>query len=160
MNLNPKEYSMNRFLSQRPFALFLAAVAVGLLALARPAHAAERPHISRGTAQFTSDTTFVGTGLATHLGAYTESGTIQLIPTANPAVFDANATSIYTAPNGDELHATFTGQLNFQTGVVTATVTYVGGTGRFANATGTATLSGQLLPGGAIDVSVQGALNY
>ena len=87
---------------------------------------------------------------------YEESGTIQLTPTANPAVFDANATSTYTAPNGDELHAVFTGQLNFETGVVTATVTYVGGTGRFANATGTATLSGQLLPGGSLDVAVRG----
>jgi len=149
---------MNRFFSQRPFALFLAAV--GVLTFARTAQAAERPHFSRGTAQFTSATTFVGAGTATHLGLYEEAGTIQLTPTANPAVFDANAMSTYTAPNGDELRAVFTGQLNFATGVVTATVTYVGGTGRFANATGTATLSGQLLPGGSLDVSVKGTLNY
>ena len=153
---------MNRFFSQRPFALFLAAFAgvVGLLALARPAQAADRPHVSQGTAQFTGPTTFVGAGLATHLGVYAEAGTIQLSPTADPVVFDANATSIYTAPNGDKLYATFTGQLNFATGVVTATVTYVGGTGRFASATGTATLSGQLLDGGALDVSVSGTINY
>jgi hypothetical protein len=148
---------MNRNFSQRPFALLLAAVVV---CLASPAQAAERPHISHGTAQFTSETTFVGAGIATHLGLYSEMGSVQFSPTADPAVLQLNAASTYTAANGDELHATFTGELNGLTGVITATATYVGGTGRFANATGTATLSGQLLPGGAIDVSVQGTLNY
>ena len=66
----------------------------------------------------------------------------------------------HTAANGDELHAVFTGQLNAVTGVITATVTYAGGTGRFANASGTAALSGQLLPGGSIQVSVQGTIGY
>ena len=71
-----------------------------------------------------------------------------------------DAASTYTAPNGDQLRATFTGQLNSLTGVITATVTYVGGTGRFADATGAATLAGQLLPGGSIQVAVDGTINY
>ena len=149
---------MNRFFAQRRFALVLAAVTV--LSLATPARAVERPYVSRGTAQFTA-TGFVGTGTATYLGRYTEVGSpIQLTPTSDPTVFDATASSTYTAANGDELRAVFTGQLNAVTGVITATVTYVGGTGRFANASGTASLSGQLGPGGSLEVAVKGNIDY
>src|SRR5687768_17260688 len=158
MNLRPKEHSMNRYFSQRLFALFLAAV--GALAIARPAAAGERPHVSGGTAQFTSMTEFVGAGTATHLGRYAEAGTIQLTPTADPAVFNAVAMVTYTAANGDELKAVFTGTLNFATGVITATGTYVGGTGRFANATGTAILSGQVFPDFSLEVAVAGTIDY
>jgi hypothetical protein len=150
---------MKRFFSPRPFALMLLAVSV--LAPANPAQAAERPHVSRGTAQFVNDNGgFIGAGAATHLGAYTETGTIQLSPTANPAVFDAVATATYTAANGDQLYAVFAGQLNGVTGAIIATVTYVGGTGRFSNATGTAALTAQLLPGGSIEVAVEGLIDY
>ena len=68
--------------------------------------------------------------------------------------------STYTAANGDELNAVFTGKLNFATGVITATGTYVGGTGRFANATGTVTLSGQVFPDGSLEVAVKGTIDY
>ena len=150
---------MNRFVSSRPFAFVLAAVSV--FALATPAQAVVRGHVSRGTAHFTSATSFAGEGFATHLGPYTEVGTIQITPTADPTVLQVNAASIYTGINGEELHAVFTGQLNGLTGVITATVTYVGGTGRFANASGTATLSGQLGPGGAsLEVAVKGNIDY
>jgi hypothetical protein len=147
---------MNRYFSQRLFALFLAAI--GAFTLAIPAQAVERPHVSRGTAQFTA-TGFVGAGNATHLGLYEEVGTIQLSPTADPTVFNVTATSTYTAANGDQLYAVFAGQLNFVTGIITATVTYVGGTGRFASASGTAMLSGQLIPGGIV-VAVDGTIDY
>jgi hypothetical protein len=55
-------------------------------------------------------------------------------------------TTVYRAANGDELFMSFigTGQLNLETGEVTfvGTETYQGGTGRFANATGSATAQG------------------
>ena len=150
---------MNRFFSSRPFAFVLAAVSV--LTLAAPAQAAAaRAHVSRGTAHFTSATSFAGEGFATHLGPYSEVGTILITPTADPTVLQVTATATYTGINGDELHAVFTGQLNGVTGVITATVTYVGGTGRFANATGAANLSGQLLADGTIEVTVKGTVNY
>jgi len=149
---------MNRFISRRPFALVL--VALGVLALAAPARAAERPHISRGTAQFVSASDFVGAGTATHLGLYDEVGSVQFSRTADPTVLHLEAQSVYTAADGDELYAVVTGQLNGVTGVIAATVTYVGGTGRFADATGTATLSGQLFPGGSIEVTVKGTIDY
>jgi len=149
---------MKRDVSRRLFALVLAAV--GVLALAVPAQAVERPYMSRGTAQFVNANDFVGTGNATHLGHYTEEGSVQFTPTSDPTVLQLNATSTYTAANGDQLRAVFTGQLNGVTGVITATVTYVGGTGRFANASGTANFSGQLLPGGSIEVAVKGTIDY
>jgi hypothetical protein len=149
---------MKRFFSRRLFALVIAAV--GVLTLAAPARAVQRPYVSRGTAQFVSANAFVGAGTATYLGLYDEAGSIQLSPTADPAVFNAVASSTYTAANGDQLRAIFTGQLNGVTGVITATVTYVGGTGRFTNASGTATLSGQLLPGGSLEVAVKGTIDY
>ena len=149
---------MNRFFSRRPFALVLAAVAV--LALACPAQAVQRPHVSGGTAQFVSANDFVGAGTATHLGLYDEAGNVQFSPTADPTVLQVNASSTYTAANGDQLHAVFSGTLNALTGAITATVTYVGGTGRFSNASGTATLSAQLLPGGSIKVAIKGTIDY
>lgn len=148
---------MNRF-SSNPFAFVLAAVSV--LTLAAPAQAAARAHVSRGTAHFTGATSFAGEGFATHLGPYSEVGTILITPTADPAVFQVNATATYTGINGEELHAVFSGQLNGATGAITAAVTYVGGTGRFANATGMAILSGQLLADGTIEVIVKGTVEY
>lgn len=155
---------MHRLISHRPFVLSLVAVCVlAWSGVARPAQAAAggaRAYLSQGTAQFTP-TGFVGSGVATHLGAYTESGTITLTPTADPFVFDAVAEVTYTAANGtDTLKADIAGQLNFATGVIAATVTWDGGTGRFAAATGTATFAGQLTPEGTIAAAITGTISY
>src|SRR5205823_14128678 len=131
-----------------------------VLTLATSAQAVAHPHVSRGAAHFINANDFVGAGTATHLGRYNEVGTVQFLPTADPTVLQLDASSTYTAANGDQLYAVFTGHLNGVTGVITATVTYVGGTGRFANASGTATLSAQLLPGGSLEVAVKGTIDY
>jgi hypothetical protein len=148
---------MNRRISRRPFALVLVAVAA--LAVVAPARGAERPYLSRGTARFDSNG-FVGAGIATHLGRYEEVGTVRLYPTVEPNVFRVEASATYTAADGDRLYAIFNGQLNGATGVIIATVTYVGGTGRFANAGGTAALSAQTLADGSLQVAVEGAIEY
>jgi len=149
---------MIRVASRPLFALVL--VATGVLAWATPVRATARPHVSRGTAEFTNANDFVGAGHATHFGRYDEVGSVQFTPTSDPAILSVNARSTYTAANGDRLCAVFTGQLNGVTGVITATITYVGGTGRFTNASGTATLTGELLPGGSIEVAVEGTVDY
>lgn len=131
-----------------------------LLTLAFPALAAVRAYSAKGTAQFTGATTFVGSGQATHLGRYSESGTVAFSPTSDPAVFHIDGTITYTAANGDELNATASGELNTKTGAITATLTYTGGTGRFDDAEGTSTLTGQLAEGGSITVSVRGTIDY
>jgi len=134
--------------------------AMGVLTLSARASAGERPHKSQGTAQFVSPTDFVGSGKATHLGRYTEVGSVQFTPTGVPTVLRIDARSTYTAADGDQLDATFIGQLDLLTGVITATVTYEGGTGRFEDAGGSATLSGQMLPDGTIAVVVEGTVDY
>ena len=146
-------------LSGRVFALVLAAL--GVLALAASAHAAERPYAARGTAQLNPATgEFVGAGTATYLGLYSEAGSAQLTPIGNTGVFQVNATSTYTAANGDQLRAVIVGQLDFATGAVSAAVTYVGGTGRFVGATGVAILKGQFHPDGSMEVTVKGTIDY
>src|SRR6266536_625819 len=126
---------MNRFI--------VLLVAAGLLAVTTRASAEDRPHKAEGTAQFVSPTEFVGSGEATHLGRYTEAGVVAFSSTDSPTVLRIDACSVYTAANGDRLYATITGHLNGVTGAITATVTYVGGTGRFAGADGSAALAGQ-----------------
>jgi hypothetical protein len=148
-----EERSMSRFDSLRPVVVVL--VAVCLLALPARAPAEERAHHSRGTAQFLPGSTdFVGAGYATHLGRYTEIGSASFSGT------HVEAWAIYTGTLGDQLFASINGELDPATGVITATVTYVGGTGRFTDATGSADLVGQLLPGGRITVTVKGTIDY
>jgi hypothetical protein len=148
---------MNR---PRLFLPSLACAALSLLALPATASAEVRAFSSTGTAQFTSPSTFVGTGNATHLGRYTEAGSLAFSPTTDPAVLHIEGTIVYTAANGDELHAVVAGELNGVTGAVTATVTYVGGTGRFDAAAGSSALTGQLGAGGSVSVSLAGSISY
>lgn len=149
---------MNRSLSWRALGFVLAAFSI--ITLATPAQAARRAHYSRGTAHFTGPNTFVGAGLATHLGKYEERGHVAFSGTDDPTVLHLEACAIYTAANGDCLYTTFTGELNGVTGAITATATYVGGTGRFTNATGTSRLSAQILADGTLEVVVQGAIDF
>ncbi|HEX5053701.1 MAG TPA: hypothetical protein VFZ65_18115 [Planctomycetota bacterium] len=119
-----------------------------------------RPYSAHGTAQFVSPTDFVGSGQATHLGNYSEVGSVAFAPTGNPAVLAVSGSTIYTAANGDDLHAHVDGTLDVSTGMVAATLTYVGGTGRFANASGSSNLAGQMQGGGALAVAVAGSISY
>jgi len=150
---------MKRFPSWRPFAVVLVAISV-LTLVSVPAHAARRAYVSHGTAHFTGPNDFVGAGTATHLGFYNEVGHVVFSGTENATVLHLEASAIYTAANRDHLYAVVTGELNGVTGAIIATVTYTGGTGRFANATGTATLVGQILPDGSLKVAVQGTIDY
>jgi hypothetical protein len=149
---------MKRFYSLRPVVVVL--VATGLLTVTTSASAEDRPHFLRGTAQFVSPTDFVGSGHATHLGKYTEAGSAQFSPTDDPFVLAIDAWVVLTAADGDQLYETITGELDVLTGEITGTVTYVGGTGRFADADGSAALAGQMLPGGKVSVAVEGTIDY
>src|SRR5438874_2358078 len=101
---------MTGYCSPRPLVVLL--VAVGGLTLPAAASAGERPHASRGTAQFTP-TGFVGTGHATHLGRYTEVGGVGFGEPTGPTTVALTAWSIYTAADGDQLYAGFSGELNW-----------------------------------------------
>lgn len=148
---------MNRFFSRLVTALFLV-IPVAAQPGSATAHAV--PYFASGTAQFVSPTDFVGSGHATHLGTYTEVGSVAFAPTGNPDVLAVTGAITYRAANGHLLHAVLVGELNTSTGAIAATVTYVGGTGRFAKASGSSALAGQMLGGGAVTIAVAGRISY
>lgn len=147
-----------RFLSSSLVAVIFVAIAT----LALPGHASAQtvPHLARGGAQFVNQNDFVGAGYATHLGQYGEVGRVSFAPTRNPVVLAVTGWATYTAADGDELRALLSGELDTSTGTITATVTYVGGTGRFADASGSSSLAGQMLEGGAVRIVVAGDIDY
>jgi hypothetical protein len=122
----------------------VAAASVSLASIAASAVAAETPFKgtinadetvvpSPPTASLTRD----GTGTATYLGRYTE----HIVMTINLPTMSSTGTATFTAANGDTLTATVLGQATPTTtpGVLSIVEDYTitGGTGRFADATGT-----------------------
>jgi hypothetical protein len=87
-------------------------------------------------------------------------GSVQFSPTNDPFVLQIDGWAIHTAANGDEVHEIISGRVNIQTGAGTATTQYVSGTGRFADATGSATISLQLLGAGTYEFSGEGTIDY
>ena len=85
----------------------------------------------------------------THLGRASGQTTQYVVPAGPPGAtipLVITNTTVYRAANGDQLFMSFigTGQLDPVSGEVTfvGTEMYQGGTGRFANATGSATAQG------------------
>ncbi|HZI79536.1 MAG TPA: hypothetical protein VFD69_08485 [Vicinamibacterales bacterium] len=78
------------------------------------------------------------TGQATHLGRFT----IEIPHVVNFATSSATGTMTLTAANGDTLTASFLGQAQVAGSLVTIveTATVTGGTGRFADASGSFTV--------------------
>ena len=76
----------------------------------------------------------VGTGEATHLGRFTLASDF----TVNSTTASAVGTATWTAANGDEIFTTTIGQavITFPMAAITETSTITGGTGRFADASG------------------------
>lgn len=97
------------------------------------------------SAPFLAGTT-TASGQASHLGAVTGSGTDCITPTsAYTSVFSNGKLSVIAA-NGDELRADYSGNLSPSATppvfVINGTYRITGGTGRFANASGTGTVGG------------------
>jgi hypothetical protein len=128
------------------FVGLVAAFALSLASTAVSAVAAETPFKGKVTTVETSQLVFPilsvnreGTGTATYLGKFTEHATFQVdVRTAS-----ATGTATFTAANGDTLTASVVGQ-GTRTSPTTVSIvevyTITGGTGRFADATGTFTL--------------------
>jgi hypothetical protein len=150
---------MNRFSLLCPVAVLL--VAVSNLTLPDRASAEERAYHSRSTAVLDFATgNFVAAGNATHLGKYTEIGSISTSGD-DPTALDVEGSATLTAANGDELDVDFIGTLNFFTGAIAATITFDGAsTGRFKDATGTGSLVAQIQEDGTISVVVVGTIDY
>ena len=151
--------------------LSLPLVALALLvALGRPALAEESPfQLQRGQIYPSRDTTSDTLasvqvfGEITHLGR-TRGGGLVVLDYHGDA-FDAIGTIVFTAANGDRLYATFVGSgiLDFygNIGALEGTLTFVGGTGRFADASGSADLIFLHDPlTGAHFRSIEGTIDY
>jgi hypothetical protein len=132
---------------RRLFGALVAASAVALAIIAVSAVAAETPFKGTVNAVETGQTVFPirsitreGGGTATYLGKYTEHITMQI----NVVSRSSTGAATFTAANGDTLTATVVGQAMLTTtpGVLSIVEVYTvtGGTGRFADASGTFTL--------------------
>jgi hypothetical protein len=128
------------------FVGLVAALAVSLAGGAVSAVAAETPFKGKINAVETGSVVFPnrfvdrrGTGTATYLGRYTE----HLVAQTNIPTMTATGTATFTAANGDTLFTSVVGQAT-RTSPTTLSIvevyTITGGTGRFADATGTFTL--------------------
>jgi hypothetical protein len=104
-----------------------------------------------GTITFTSESTATtaGTGNATHLGRITSDGNLTIVGEAscidNEVGFLAEMQDTFTAANGDKVMTAITMQLcPIAPGIYHGVGTYIvtGGTGRFANATGSGVFDG------------------
>lgn len=84
---------------------------------------------------------FAGGGQVSHLGRSTQTGTLSLGFPNEQGLFPGFGTVTTRAANGDLLVFDYEGILSPATGEGIGTFTFTGGTGRFANATGSGTFA-------------------
>src|SRR4030095_12716186 len=79
-----------------------------------------------------------GSGNATHLGMFTNTGKVSFTPDpSNPNILHPAGGGVFTAAHGDQLNFVLdSGALYLPTGIGTGHFEFTGGTGRFVNATG------------------------
>jgi hypothetical protein len=119
------------------------------LAVASPARAGDpRPFHGRCIATWDNilgaftpiGANFVGSGPVTHMGYTVQQGDLFFDGPPDLTGFAHGMGSVtLTAANGDELTFDYVGVLDANTGAGDGTFTFVGGTGRFAGATGEGT---------------------
>ena len=104
-----------------------------------------------------------GSGNATHLGMFTNTGKVSFTPDAsNPNIVHPSGGGVFTAANGDKLNfVIINGALDLTTGIGTGDFAFTGGTGRFANATGqTSGVIEQNVVTGAYELTLVGSIDY
>jgi hypothetical protein len=100
----------------------------------------------------------VGSGNATHLGRFT----LEANFTVDSATATGSGTATWTAANGDQLFTTETGHavVTFPTAAISETHTITGGTGRFADASGSISIERSInLPTLVSSGSITGTIN-
>jgi hypothetical protein len=152
---------MSRLFSFRR--LVSAIVALAVLGLAVPVIAGEVPFKGRAEVVITDaepaeselHLTTSGSGLATHLGRFTreEHAVLHL----DDGSFLGTVTFI--AANGDELYADIDGAF-ISPSTALATYTFTGGTGRFANATGSANVVAVTSDSIHIAITFEGTIEF
>jgi hypothetical protein len=156
---------MKRNLSTR-----LITVTISLLLTILPAQAAERPFAwdGGGTATFVTDpagnlsANVTASGTATYLGLWTAAGTVHFTPDPiNQGRFLSSAALTFIAANGDKLQVVFNGDMDPAAGMDMGVIQFVGGTGRFAGASGSGQFVVQLNPStGAFQTTAVAKINF
>ena len=134
-----------------------------------PASAVERPFALKGAgvapliideAGHLIGATPTGSGTATHLGQWTVTGNVRYIPDSN-GVLHSSGDATITAADGDKLQVSIDGILDPVAAMDQGVFHFVGGTGKFAGATGDANFVVSINPvTGGFDLTVVGKINY
>lgn len=150
----------------------ILALTVVLLMGALTVMAVERPFAinGNGTANFITDASgnitganITASGTATHVGRWTAVGSVHFTPVpGNPTLFYASGSSTFTAANGDTVDLVLDdGTLDVTTLISRGHSHLAGGTGRFANVSGSqAYVVTQDLTTGAFELTAVGDINY
>lgn len=133
-----------------------------------PASAVERPFALNGSGVATLITDesghligaiATGSGTATHLGQWTVSGPVKY--TLDNGVLRSSGEAMITAANGDKLQVQIDGILDPIAGIDQGVFYFVGGTGRFEGASGSANFVVTINPvTSGFDLTVVGKINY
>ena len=133
-----------------------------------PVSAVERPFALKGSGVATLITNEqglpigaipTGSGTATYLGQWTVSGNVRYTPV--DGVLKSSGEATLTASNGDKLNFQIDGILDPVAVVDQGVFHFVGGTGRFENATGDANFVVSINPlTGGFDLTLVGKIDY
>ena len=144
-------------------------LSVFLLLGAIPVSAVERPFALNGSGVATLITNeagmpigaiATGSGTATHLGQWTVLGNVKYTPDSN-GVLHSSGEATLTAANGDKLQIQIDGILDPVAGIDQGNFYFVGGTGRFEGATGSANFVVTINPlTGGYELTIVGKINY
>ena len=134
-----------------------------------PALAVERPFALHGSGVATLivdpsglpiGAVATGSGTATHLGQWTVTGNPKYTPDAN-GVLHSSGEATLTAANGDKLQVAIDGILDPVAGVDQGVFYFLGGTGRFEGASGSANFVVNINPlTGGFELTVVGRIDY
>ena len=158
---------MKRFLNIKTLALALI-----LLVGNMPVGATERPFSCTGKGIATilpgggvPSADVIGTGNGTHLGLFASAGRVTFNPDANnPNLVHPSGQATFTAADGDKLETVFSADdttMDLTTGIGGGIFHFVGGTGKFANATGSiSVVVEQNFITGAYELTAVGKVDY
>ncbi len=133
-------------LSRRAALCGIAILVVSFAGVRTASAQTSRPFGGRVVAQwdnvnngFSGQANFAGTSQMKHMGRSAQSGNLILGSTLTPNGFPGTGTVTITAADGDKVTFKYEGYLNPFTGEGAGPLEIIGGTGRFAGATGTGT---------------------
>ncbi len=134
-----------------------------------PVSAVERPFALNGAGVATlivneqglpTGAVATGSGTATHLGRWTVTGNPQYTPDSNGVLHSSGQATI-TAADGDKLFVQIEGILDPGSGTDQGQFYFLGGTGRFVGASGSANFVVSINPlTGGFELTVVGKINY